>query len=332
MLAVSFCYNAAGLPDGFARLNSTRSAPSLSIIIVSWNVADLLAACLRSIAATCSPEAEVIVVDSASSDDTLARVRAEFPSVRLLAQPANVGFTRGTNIGLAAAQGEYLLLLNPDTELLDDAAAQMIGWLEAHPETGIAGPRTLNPDGTVQSTRRRFPSPLLAAFESTWLQPLLPRKMLDRFYVHDAADGATLDVDWVQGSCLLARREVYAKIGGLDEGFIMYSEELDWCRRAKDAGWKVTYLGSASIIHHGGQSSGQAQAQTHIRFNQSKLRYLRKYHGWLAAQAVRIMLLLHFAVQMLIEAAKWMFGHKRPLRAQRLATYWRVLRSGLRVS
>lgn len=311
---------------------STSAAPILSIVIVSWNVADLLAACLRSIATTCPPSAEVIVVDSASSDETVARVRSEFPGFTLLPQPANVGFSRGTNIGLAAATGGYLLLLNPDTVLLDQAVPQMMAYLEAHPPVGIVGPRTLNADRSVQSTRRRFPSPLLAAVESTWLQPLAPRGLLDSYYVRDAADDATVPVDWVQGSCMLARRQVYTQIGGLDEGFVMYSEEMDWCRRAKDAGWGVVYLGSAQIIHHGGQSSGQALAATHIRFNRSKLRYIRKYHGSVAAQAVRFMLVLHFAAQMMIEAAKWLLGHKRALRRARVLVYWQVLRSGLRVS
>ncbi len=304
----------------------------LSIVIVSWNVADLLETCLQSIDATCPPETEVIVVDSASSDETVARVRESFPKVTMLAQQTNVGFSRGTNIGLAAAQGANLLLLNPDTKLLPDAVPHMLAYLEAHPHVGIIGPRTLNPDGSVQSTRRRFPTPLLASLESTWLQPLAPRRLLDAYYVHDAADDATVEVDWVQGSCLMARREVYVRTGGLDEGFVMYSEELDWCHRAKDAGWKVVYLGSAAIIHYGGQSSGQVLAATHIRFNQSKLRYIRKYHGWLAAQAVRFVLVLQFAAQLLIEAAKWLLGHKRPLRAERVEAYWRVLRSGLRVS
>jgi GT2 family glycosyltransferase len=320
------------VPVTECRLLTPARAPRLSIIIVSWNVSELLAACLRSIAATCPPETEVIVVDSASRDDTVARVRREFPAVTLLAQAENVGFTRGSNIGLAAARGDTLLLLNPDTVLLEGAVPALLDSLNAHPQAGIAGPRTLNPDGTVQSTRRRFPSPLLAALESTWLQPLAPRRMLDRYYVRDADDEATVEVDWVQGSCLLARREVYEQIGGLDEGFVMYSEELDWCRRARAAGWKVVYVGSASIVHYGGQSSGQAGAQTHIRFNESKLRYVRKYHGRAAAQAVRAMLLLHFAAQTLIEAAKWLLGHKRPLRAGRVAVYWQVLRSGLRVS
>lgn len=309
----------------------------LSIVIVSWNVSALLAACLESIfgqpgADGAGPRLEVIVVDSASTDDTVALVAARFPQARLLPQSENLGFVRCNNIGLAAAQGRHLLLLNPDTEVISGALAQMVAFLDANPDVGIAGPRTLNTDGTTQSTRRRFPTVALAFFESTWLQRFAPRPMLDRFYVAGAPDDAALDVDWVQGSALMARRAVYDEIGGLDEGFVMFSEELDWCRRAKDAGWRVVYLGSARIVHHGGGSTGQVVARRHIHFQQSKLRYYRKYHGWAVAQLLRAFLLLSYAWQLALESAKSALGHKRDLRRQRIGAYWQVLRSGLKVS
>lgn len=237
----------------------------LSIVIVSWNVSTLLAKCLASVFSSLNtvpdaPQTEVIVVDSASADDTIAMVQARYPQVRLLPQTENLGFTRCNNIGLAAASGRYLLLLNPDTEIVGSALAQMVSFLDANPDVGILGPHTLNTDGTTQPTRRRFPSVPLAFFESTWLQPFAPRSMLDRYYVVGPPDDAVLDVDWVQGSALMARRTVYEQIGGLDEGFVMFSEELDWCRRAKSAGWRVIYFGSAQIVHHGGKSTDQVVA------------------------------------------------------------------------
>jgi GT2 family glycosyltransferase len=307
----------------------------LSIIIVSWNVRDLLAACLRSIQARATgPLAlEVIVVDSASSDDTPQMVRDQFPEVMLLAQSENVGFTRGNNLGMAAAQGRHLLLLNPDTEVIGDALEQMVAYLDAHPQVGIVGPHTLNTDGSTQSTRRRFPTLATALFESTWLQSLAPRSVLDHYYIADAADDAeAIEVDWVQGSALMARREVRAQIGGLDEGYVMYSEEMDWCRRAKDAGWGVVYLGGAHITHHGGKSSEQVTARRHIYFQQSKLRYFRKYHGALTAQGLRLFLLLNYAVQWALEATKYALGHKRDLRRERMRAYSEVLASGLKVT
>jgi N-acetylglucosaminyl-diphospho-decaprenol L-rhamnosyltransferase len=305
----------------------------LSIIIVSWNVAGLLKACLNSIfAAPASLQIEIIVVDSASSDASVSMMRDLYPQAKLLAQSENVGFPRGNNIGLKAASGRHVLLLNPDTEIIGDALATMVNYLDEHADVGIVGPNTLNSDGTTQSSKRRFPTLIVGFFESTWLQNYAPKTLMDRYYAADVADGEISDVDWVQGSALMARREVYEQIGGLDEGFFMFSEELDWCKRAKKAGWRVVYIGTAQITHHGGRSTAQIAAQKHIYFHQSKLRYFRKYHGWLAAQALRIFLLLNYVWQIGLESVKGLFGHKRALRFERIRGYWQVLRSGLKVS
>lgn len=308
---------------------------------MNWNVADLLAACLDSILASPvaindangdKPVVEIIVVDSASRDHSVAMLQERYPQVRLLAQEENVGFTRGNNIGFQAAHGRYLFMLNPDTEIIGAALPQMIAYMDAHPEVGMVGPHTLNTDGSTQSSRRHFPTKALAFFESTWLQPLAPQAMLDHFYVANASDDAVLPVDWVQGSALLARREVYEQIGGLDERFVMFSEELDWCKRAKDAGWQVVYLGTVQITHHGGKSTDQVSAFKHIYFQESKLRYYRKHHGRGFAGLLRLFLLLNYAVQLMIEGAKGLLGHKRALRRERVQAYWQVLRSGLRDS
>ncbi len=306
----------------------------LSIIIVSWNVADLLKACLHSIYASPlgSYMLEVIVVDSASSDASTAMVRSHFPQVKLLEQSDNLGFTRCNNIGLEIALGRYLFLLNPDTEIVDDALAQIIAYMDEHPRVGIIGPHTKNTDGSTQSTRRRFPSLAVGFTESTWLQPFAPKSLLDHFYATDVDDHSVSEVDWVQGSALMARREVYTQIGGLDEGYVMYSEEMDWCKRAKNAGWGVVYYGKASIIHHGGKSSEQVAARKHIHFQTSKLRYFRKFHGWLPAQLLRLFLLISYLWQLGVEALKGLLGHKRALRQERVRAYWQVVRSGLRVN
>src|SRR5258708_11669902 len=259
--------------------HSTGPSIDLSIIVVSWNVRDFLAACLDSIRAGAGDlSLEVIVVDSASTDDTVTVLRERYPWVRLLAQPQNVGFTRGNNIGLQAAAGRHVMLLNPDTEIIGTAFVEMVNTLDRDPAVGVVGPRTLNSDGSTQSTRRRFPTLLTAIFESTWLQRFAPRHVLDRYYARDIADAATADVDWVQGSALMACREVYARIGPLDEQYVMFSEELDWCKRTRDAGWRVVYVGSATIIHHGGKSTAQVPVLNDIYFQQRKIRYFRKFH------------------------------------------------------
>ena len=334
--------------------------PNLSIIIVSWNVKELLRQCLVSVGAgrdalesslqADAPSAsgngtrrpleqegedaialavEVIVVDSASTDGSAEMVAAEFPWARLLPQTENVGFTRGNNIGLAQAQGRYLLLLNPDAQVVGAALTQMVDYLEAHPAVGALGPQLLYPDGSIQSSRRRFPTLATGFFESTWLQPLAPRSLLRRYYVQDRPDDTTSEVDWVMGACLMVRREAYKQVGPLDEGYFMYSEEMEWQRRIKEAGWKVVYYPAAQVIHHEGKSSEQVAAQRHIYFQRSKLRYFYQYHGRMAAGVLRSFLLANYAWQLGVEAAKGIVGHKRPLRRQRVAAYWQVLKTGL---
>jgi GT2 family glycosyltransferase len=303
----------------------------LSIIIVSWNVRELLRCCLASVDAGRGALAlEVIVVDAASHDGSAAMVAAEFPWVRLLARSDNVGFPRGNNLGMALANGRYLLLLNPDTEIVGDALTTLVAYLDAQPQVGMVGPQLLNSDGSVQSSRRRFPSLATAFFESTWLQPYAPPSLLADFYVQDVADGETAVVDWLMGACMLTRRTLFEQVGGMDEAYFMYSEELDWCYRIKAAGWQVVYLPTAQVVHHAGKSSEQAVTARHVNFQRAKLRYFRKYHGRGAALLLRLFLLGGYLWQMGLEGVKGVVGHKRPLRWQRVQAYWQVVRSGLR--
>jgi GT2 family glycosyltransferase len=305
--------------------------PSLSVIIVSWNVRELLRRCLASVRADgAALDVEMIVVESASADGSAAMVAAEFPEARLLAQAENVGYARGNNIGLAAAQGEFLLLLNPDTEIQPGALGHLVECLRYSPRVGVVGPQLLNPDGTVQSSRRRFPTLLTSVFESTWLDRLAPRAVLRRYYMLDHGDDERVEVDWVVGACLMTRRDVVAAVGPLDEAYFMYSEELDWCRRVKLAGWQVLYLPSARVIHHLGKSSEQAVTARHIRFQQAKLRYFRKFHGRVVTVLLRLFLLTTYLWQLGLEVTKGALGSRRPLRWQRVRSYWQVLRSGLR--
>lgn len=303
----------------------------LSVIVVSWNVRDLLRRCLASLAGSRDKLAmQVIVVDSASADGSAEMVAADFPWVDLIASPENVGFPAGNNLGLPMARGRFIFLLNPDTEVVGDALSTLVAFLEANHDVGAAGPQLLNPDGSVQSSRRRFPTLATAFFESTWLQPLAPRRLLSRYYALDLPDDATADVDWLTGAALMTRQEVVEQVGGLDEGYFMYSEELDWCHRIRDAGWRVVYLPAAQIVHHVGKSSEQAVTARHINFQRAKLRYYRKYHGNGAATLLRLFLLASYLVQIAVEGAKGLIGHKRELRRQRVASYWEVVRSGLR--
>lgn len=312
----------------------------LSIIIISWNVADLLAQCLDSIyhSPICILGAdgsthgeglttEVLVIDSASADSSVTLLQNDYPWVHLFACSENIGFVKGNNLGLSHARGRYLFLLNPDTKILDDAIPCLAHQLESDHTIGAVGPHTLNGDGTHQSTRRRFPTLITGIFESTWFEPYAPPILIQRYKVQDQPDNAVYDVDWVQGSALMVRREVYENIGGLDERYIMYTEEMDWCKRLKLMNWRVVYVGTAKIIHYGGQSSSQVKARAMIHFQHSKLRYFQKYHGKESALVLRFILVINYSWQWIVEGTKWLMGHKRSLRQERLAAYQRVLRS-----
>ncbi len=274
---------------------------------------------------------EIIVVDNASGDGTVEAVREQYPEVRVIANRENRGFTGGNNQALAEAQGEYLFLLNPDTEPHPGSIAALHQYLAEHPQVGIVGPKLRFGDGSIQSSRRRFPTLATLFTESTIIQQWFPGlPLFGRFYLVDQPDDVPQQVDWLVGAAVFARRQVYDDIGGLDEGFFMYSEELDWCKRAVDAGWQVAYTPAAEIIHHEGKSSEQVVAARHIRFFSSRVRYTRKYHGAFWAGTLRLWLLATFVFQWLREGAKWLVGNKRPLRAQRMGEYRKVLRSGLR--
>jgi hypothetical protein len=269
-------------------------------------------------------------VDNASSDGSAGMVHAEFPSVHVIANDRNRGFTAANNQGLSLGRGRHFLLLNPDTEVVGNALETMVHYMNTHPEVGALGPQLRFPDGSLQPSRRRFPGFVTGLVESTVVQEWSPdNRILRKYYMTDTPDDAIQPVDWVVGACLLVRRQAYEQVGGLDEGFFMYSEELDWCRRIKDAGWEVVYLPTATIVHHEGKSSEQAVPARHIHFHSSKVRYFRKHHGPFQAEVLRWFLLATYIYLLAREGLKWMFGHKRPLREKRIKAYCQVLGSGL---
>ena len=305
-----------------------EAGSELSIVIVNWNVRDLLRRCLHSIdAATSTLQVEIIVVDSASSDDSAAMVEEEFPQVQLFTNSENVGFTVGNNQGIGVSRGRYVLLLNPDTEIIGEALTTMVEYMDTNPHVGALGPQLLNPDGSIQSSRRRFPTIATAFLESTILQQWFPSNRVTRhYYIANRPDNEVQEVDWVTGAGLLARRETIEEVGLLDEGFFMYSEELDWCRRIKAQGWKVVYLPTARVIHHGGQSSEQVKSFQHVQFQRSKIRYFRKHHGTWQAEVLRLFILATYLYRLIVEALKWLVGHRRQMRAARVKSYWQVLK------
>ncbi len=305
----------------------------LSVVIVSWNVRELLLRCLASVHAGLSEglTGEVFVVDNASSDGSAAAVAEAFPAVQVLANADNVGFVRANNQAIVRCRGRHVLLLNPDTEMREGALGRLVAALEADRQLGAVGPRLLYADGTVQPSRRRFPTLATALVESTVLQRLFARSaIVRRFYVADRADDEEQDVDWLVGACLLVRRAAIERVGLLDERFFMYSEELDLCRRLRAAGWRVRYLPAAEVVHYEAKSSEQAPVARHVHFHESRCRYFGKYQGSLAEKVVRASVVLNYAYLALEEQGKLVLGHKPDLRRRRVHVYGEVARCHLR--
>jgi GT2 family glycosyltransferase len=225
-----------------------------------------------------------------------------------------------------------------------DALAEMLAELERHPEAGALGPALFYPDGSPQPSRRRFPSLRTALVESTpiaWHWPDLPAirryHMLEAKAPIDAANPDSSEaplppagpVDWVTGAAILFRSPALAAAGGFDEGFFMYSEELDLCRRLRDLGWTTRYTPAARVVHHEGKSSEQVVPRRHRMFQRSRLRYFRKHHGRAAAALLRAGILGQYALELALEASKLLLGHRPELRRARIAAYWSLLRDGL---
>lgn len=253
----------------------------LSVCIVSWNTQDVLRRCLLSVYSSGHGlDLEVIVADNASTDGSVEMVRREFPAVRLFANEVNTGFAAGSNLAIRHSTGRCILLLNSDTVVMPGALAAMVKFLDSRPEAGVVGARLLNPDGTVQLSCRKFPS-----FSWDYIRTILLSKayhhirllrgILDPLVHADGPDGRR-SVDWVSGACLMARREVFDSVGLLDERFFMFCEEIDWCYRAKLAGWDIRYLPDACVIHYGGESSKQHRLKTYWALIKSTYHYFRK--------------------------------------------------------
>lgn len=280
---------------------------TLSIIIVNWNTRDILLDCLESIAAhPPSRPYDIWVVDNASNDGSVTAVRARYPHVQLIENAANRGFAAANNQAIHASHGDYLLLLNSDTLVREGALERLALFLDAHPRVGIAGACLLNADGTLQ--------PSWAAFPSLWSELLGRNMRVCRPYRTN--DGSTAyAVDWVGGAALLIRRTTVEQIGDLDEGYFMYSEETDWCFRARQAGWDVCYLPDALIVHLGGQSSRKASIRMKVQLYRSKLRFYTKHYGRFHGYVLSIVLRTAFYGKAAIERIRGRFESYNDLRA-----------------
>lgn len=260
---------------------------TLSIIIVNYNSGTLTHSCVESLL---KPEqklprgTEIIVVDNASSDDSVSFLRSDFPEIKVVANTCNRGLSGGVNEGLKQARGEYVLLLNPDIIALPESVASLLSFMREHRDVGVAGGQLLSPNGKLQYSSFRFYTPMTVVYRRTWLgRSASGREAVSRFLMKEVNHKIAHDADWLMGSCLMLRGSALKQVGGMDERFFLYFEDVDWCRRFWEAGWRVTYVPAARFSHFHQRRSKQNAllgiinnwtTREHIR---SAIRYFLKY-------------------------------------------------------
>ena len=282
-----------------------EAQPRLSIVIVSWNTLSYLDPCLDSIfGLSLKIPFEILVVDNGSTDGTQARLRTVWPEVRLIQNVDNVGFARGTNQGVQESQGEYVLLLNPDTLVNAACLRALVEFLDANPKAAAAGGKLLNADGSFQGSYSNFSTLGQEALIVTGLGARLWRG-----YPSHHQPGATTKADWITGACLLVRRDLYLEFGGLDEDFVMYSEEVDLQYRLKRAGWEIYYLPHVTTLHYGGGSQGRVRRRRMVY--RGKLMFYCKNYGVARQLALRGLFGVAAALKLGVWAGGWVFRSLR---------------------
>ncbi|HBX70142.1 MAG TPA: glycosyltransferase family 2 protein [Chloroflexi bacterium] len=260
----------------------------LSIVIVNWNTQDLLDQCLHSVYQHPPRNSfEIWVVDNASTDGSVRMVEQQYPQVRLIKSAENLGFARGNNLALEKCQGNYVFLLNPDTEVHPAAIDILIEFLEAYPQAGVAGSTLLYADGSLQTSSYPFP---------TLTREFWRLLHLDRWHAYGVYDQHHWDrcqprkVDVVQGAALLVRKAVLVQVGYFDPDYFMYTEEVDLCYRIHKAGWDLFWVPQSEIVHYEGQSTKQVPVEMFLQLNKTKLRFIRKHHGKIAGAIYKLIL------------------------------------------
>lgn len=263
----------------------------LGIVIVNWNTRDLLRKCLQTVyASTGDFSYRVVVVDNASTDASADMVAREFPQAQVIAGTDNVGYPKGNNIGLRAlgyrgkgdvdaAAPRYALLLNPDTELPPDGLVDMLRFMDGRPDVGVAGPKLVLPDGSLdKACRRGFPTPLVSAYHYLGLAKLFPRNpTFGRYNMTFLDPDVETEVDSVVGAYMQVRRACIEQVGLLDENFFMYGEDLDWAFRIKDAGWKVVYHPQV-VVRHVKRAASRQSKRAQAEFWRAMLIFYRKHY------------------------------------------------------
>lgn len=253
----------------------------LSIIIVSYNTAELLKNCIESVYKTYPKDKlEIFVVDNGSSDGSPAMIKKSFRDVILIESKKNLGFSKANNLAIKRAVGQYILLLNPDTIVTKDSLNKCVQYMDKHGDVGILGCKVLLPDGRLDvACRRSFPTPSVSFYRMTGLSKLFPKnRLFGQYNLTYLDENETYEVDSIVGAFMLVRRKVIELVGMLDEDYFMYGEDIDWCYRIKQAGWKVTYYHEAVIYHYKGASGGKKDPRIIREFYRAMRLFYEKHY------------------------------------------------------
>jgi GT2 family glycosyltransferase len=253
----------------------------ISVVIVGWNAKNYLELCLESLeSAPPGRSMEVIVVDNASSDGSAEMIEARFPTVQVIKSPENLGFAKGNNVAIRVCRGRYVALVNPDVIVFPGCLDALADYLDANPRVGNVGPRVLNPDMTLQSTCRKFPTLWNNVCSATGLATTFKQsKILAGEHMLYFRHDRVLAVDVLVGCFSMIRREAFDEVGLLDEDLFMYGDDVDWCRRCWNAGWQVVFFPGAEAIHDKGKTTAAYPVRFTIAQQKSVLVYWRKHHG-----------------------------------------------------
>jgi N-acetylglucosaminyl-diphospho-decaprenol L-rhamnosyltransferase len=300
----------------------------LSIIIVTYNPGEILFDCLRSLPDGVGDLSyEAIVVDNASQDGIVGQAIERFPAVRFIINTDNRGFAGGNNQGLAEAKGQYLLLLNPDVIVERGSLKKLVDFLKGHPQAGVVGPHTVDRNGNLSLTANAPYNALTILWQYLGLDRLFPNRVYGWYRKQSMTATEPFEVGWVQACCLITRREVYERIGGLDEGFFLFAEDPDFCDRAAKAGWKTYFVPDVQITHFESSVVSHYPERKIRNYHISPLHYFRK-----RKQAGQVILLkLGFTFELLLKMVIRMLqrlGGERGGTAPHI--YWTILSEVLR--
>src|SRR5271163_1077991 len=277
------------------QVSSSIMSVDISVIIVAWNAKCYLVLCLESLAeAPPGRSMEVLVIDNASEDNSVEMIEARFPWVKLIKSKENLGFSKGNNVGIRQCQGRYIALVNPDVIVFPGCLDTLADFLDQNPKVGNVGPRVFNPDMTQQSTCRRFPTLWNNFCSATRLESIFKGSRFFAgehmfYFPHDR----TLTVDVIVGCFSMIRRETLDDVGLLDEGLFMYGDDVDWCRRARNAGWQVVFYPDARAIHDRGKTTAPYPVRFAVAQQRSVLQYWKKHHGFFDMLGIKSIMLFH---------------------------------------